>query len=84
MLGFSVTKLLVLAAIIALIWYGFKWVGRMNQRQADGRIARGDGGRNDKAVPGEAEDMAKCAICGTFVPIKGAADCGRDGCPYPG
>ena len=83
MLGFSLPKLLVLAAIIALVWYGFKFIGRRN------RLQPGKGGR--KSVSGsardsgsdDAQDMEKCTICGTFVPNAAARDCGRDGCPYP-
>lgn len=38
MLGFSIQKLLVLAGIIAAVWYGFKLVGRMKQtRDAQAR-----------------------------------------------
>ena len=39
MFGFSLQKLLVLAAVIALVWYGFKFVGRLqDQRKADGGL----------------------------------------------
>ncbi len=81
MLGFSLTKFIVLAAIIALVWYGFKWVGRVNRQRSGGELPPEDGG---KAVTEDVEDMAKCEVCGTFVPTSGAGDCGRDSCPYPG
>lgn len=71
MFGFGIAKLLVLAAIIAVVWYGFKW---MRRPRTGGRVA-------GEAPPG-IEDMDKCALCGTFVPAEGAQDCGRDGCPY--
>ena len=74
MLGFSLPKLLLLGAIIALIWYGFKWVGRNRQAGGDQRV-------EDEKTP-EIADMDKCATCGTFVPAEGARDCGREGCPY--
>ena len=84
MLGFSLSKLLVLAAIIALVWYGFKWVGRVN-RLREAREARSakPGAKVEGGAAGEVEDMAKCEVCGTFVPVHGARDCGRKGCPYP-
>ncbi len=75
MFGFSIAKLIVLAAVIALVWYGFKWMGR--------RRAGGGGDRVADEAPAAIEDMDKCALCGTFVPAEGARDCGRDGCPYP-
>ena len=81
MLGFSLTKLLVLAVIVALVWYGFKWAGRVGGQRGGGEIPRDDAGR---AALEDAEDMAKCEVCGTFVPARGAGNCGRDGCPYPG
>jgi uncharacterized protein len=82
MLGFSLTKLLVLAVIIALVWYGFKWAGRISAQRGGGggEIPRDDTAR---AALEDAEDMAKCELCGTFVPAQGATDCGRDNCPYP-
>ena len=74
------TKLLVLAVIIALVWYGFKWAGRISA-QRGGEIP---GDAAGKPALEDAEDMSKCEACGTFVPTEGARDCGRDNCPYPG
>ena len=31
MLGFSLQKLLVLATIVAAVWYGFRWVSRLQE-----------------------------------------------------
>jgi uncharacterized protein len=77
---FSLSKILVLAAIIALVWYGFKWVSRVNKIRAEKEIDAAKGtGMEDLPV---IEDMAKCTVCGTFVPATGAADCGRGNCPY--
>jgi hypothetical protein len=73
MLGFSLPKLIVLAIIIAAVWYGFKMVSRRNKLRADEALSR-----EKEAV----EDMSRCAVCDTFVP-GGARHCGRSGCPYP-
>ncbi len=81
MLGFSLTKLLVLAAAIALVWYGFKWAGRVNRQRTGGEVPRDDPA---KAELESAEELSKCDVCGTFVPVEGARDCGRAECPYPG
>jgi hypothetical protein len=77
MLGFSLPKLIVLAAIIAAVWYGFKWVGRYNQVQqakADDLIR--------KNAEKSAADMTPCPKCGTYVLTGEATNCGRVGCPY--
>ena len=77
MFGFSLAKLLVLAAIIAAVWYGFKIIGRRNQGP---KVAE------DKPATGRisAEDTVQCARCGTYVVPGAATSCGRADCPYPG
>ena len=88
MLGFSLGKILVLAAMIALVWYGFKYVARRNQKfgrdKADGRLGRqGDNAHDNDAHDEKVQDMETCAVCGTFVPNGSARSCGRESCPYP-
>ncbi len=96
MFGFSLQKLLVLAAVIALVWYGFKFVGRLqDQRNANGglgaRAARRPKrrGRPAAAEPPaaesqaqDAEDMVACPVCQAYVQARGVARCGRSDCPY--
>jgi len=36
MLGFSLPKLLILIAVIAVVWYGFKAAGRINRNRRSG------------------------------------------------
>lgn len=73
MFGFSLPKLLVLAAIIAAVWYGFKFLGRLEaKRKAELKSAKKGGG---------AQNMVLCPVCETYV-AAGAASCGRDDCPY--
>ena len=83
MLGFSLSKLLVLLLIIAVVWYGFKIVTRRNRPverdREKGRIGAKAAGEDKATV----HDMETCSVCGTFVPTAAARDCGRDGCPYP-
>ena len=57
MFGFSIQKLLVLAGIIAAVWYAFKFVGRLDQaRRAEDKLKGGGksggfaGGLKDWAV----------------------------------
>jgi uncharacterized protein len=76
MFGFSLAKLLVLAAIIAAVWYGFKIIGRRNQATP---VARDD--IDDGRIT--AEETVECRACGTYVVSDGAVSCGRADCPYP-
>ena len=83
MLGFSLSKLVVLLLIIAVVWYGFRFLSRRGQsvgRQQDrDRIGRKAADEDRTTV----HDMETCSVCGTFVPATAARACGRDGCPYP-
>jgi hypothetical protein len=90
MLGFSLQKLMVLAAVVAAVWYGFKWIGRLQAaRDAEAGVtkrkswwpgaARGSAKASEQATP---EDMAPCRVCGTYVSARGARNCGRADCPY--
>ncbi len=86
MLGFSLTKLLFTAAVIALIWYGFKWVGRVQaNREAEhrARLREGQAPAADSPAEATAHDMVKCAICGDFVSPEATQGCDRPNCPYP-
>lgn len=77
-------KLMVLAALIMAVWFGFKLIGyfdRMRKEQArlDGKVKRNGRG---KAAAGDVEDLVKCAACGDFVPARRPSACGRGDCPY--
>ncbi len=89
MFGFSLQKLLVLAAIVGAVWYGLKLVGRLqearrleSEAQARGRpgAARraGGGGKGQAAT----EEMVQCPVCKTYVAARSADGCGRSDCPY--
>ena len=97
--GFSLAKLIVLAAIVALVWYGFKFFGRVDRVREEGRARRvrekrargaarreGGGGGNDGAGRDDRDDvenMIKCPKCGAYVPARHPSACEREGCPYP-
>jgi hypothetical protein len=83
MLGFSLSKLLVLAAVIALVWYLFKLVDRRNRLPSKKEKSKPVPDSAQESRLDDAQDMEKCAKCGTFVPNAAARDCGRDECPYP-
>ena len=75
---FSLPKLLLLVAIIALVLLGFRLLGRVDRlRQANERQNRA------KPAPRlEAEDLIKCARCGVYVSPAGGVDCDRADCPH--
>lgn len=94
----SIQKLLVLAAVVAAVWFGFKLIGRLSaQRKAeqklrDGQAGRGQGG-SARAGAGRgsgepahaelrAEEMEPCPTCGAYVASGKARSCGRADCPY--
>ena len=67
-----IMKYLVLALIVAGVWYGFKAISRRNQAKT---------AEDQRKRTEFVEDMAACTTCGTFVtPEQG--NCGKDGCPY--
>ncbi len=80
MFGFSIQKLLFTAFAIFAVWYGFKWVGRVQELRKE--RARLDAEAGDRVVG--TEEMIQCQACDSFVPAAGAVSCGRDNCPYPG
>ena len=86
MFGFSLQKLLVLAAIIAAVWYGFQWLSRLDkQRTADQKLRDGGGAAKKGGRPAksdEPEDMVQCPVCNAFVIAKSSSNCGRPDCPY--
>ena len=85
MFGFSLGKLLFTAAAIIAVWYGFKMVGRLNERQkelAKDAKAREKAAAKSDPAPG-VEEMVECSVCGSFVASNGARNCGKSGCPYP-
>ncbi|MCR9219000.1 MAG: hypothetical protein NXI21_02120 [Alphaproteobacteria bacterium] len=93
MFGFSFTKLLVLAAVVAAVWYGFKYIGRLDRVQKGERKVgeRTFGERLRKATkaradeggePGRVEDTEQCPVCKAYVSVEGVENCGRPGCPY--
>ncbi|MGH6973661.1 MAG: hypothetical protein ACRED7_01320 [Stellaceae bacterium] len=81
---FSLGKLLVLALIVGVAWYGWKYAQRVEQvrRALKAEIER----RRAAATPAQnrpAEDLVKCSACGIYVPAHGAHACGCADCPWP-
>jgi hypothetical protein len=72
-----VLKLLVLAAIIGAVFFGYRFIDRRIKASGPPQ-ARGDTRRVDNSQP-----MARCSVCETYVPAEGATRCERAECPYP-
>ena len=74
----SLSKLLLLVAIISAIWFGFRLLGQLDRQRRD--AAR----QQKKAAAAKArqvDDMVKCAVCDAFT-ARGSKACGRTGCPF--
>ena len=93
MFGFSLTKLLTLAILILIVWYGFKYAARVEavkqairgeaqRRRQGGGGASGDMRGDMRSTARPVEDLVKCQRCGSFVAAVGAANCGKPQCPW--
>jgi uncharacterized protein len=69
-------KIIILAAVIAAVWYGFKFVTRLDQQRKQ-KVAR-----EKRDAVDDVSDTLKCPVCGTYVAAQSAGDCGESGCPY--
>ncbi|MTI08291.1 hypothetical protein [Curvivirga aplysinae] len=87
MLGFSLQKIIVLGLLIAAVWYGFKYIGRL-QRVDRGERKKGErtmGERIRKAARERSgvtdaeiiEDTEKCPRCGIYIPVGSECSCKR-------
>ncbi len=88
MFGFSLQKLMLLVAVIGAVWYGFKFISRLQEareleaKKTGGRRAKPKRSGPTRASRGEAETMIECPVCKTYVAARGAGSCGRADCPY--
>jgi uncharacterized protein len=87
MFGLSFTKLLLLAILILVVWYGFKYAARIEAvkqalRAEALRRQKRAGGAHLRAAPRPVEDLVKCQRCGSYVTASGAANCGKPQCPW--
>jgi hypothetical protein len=81
-LGFSLTKLVLLGIVVAALWLGFRYMSRMDaiRRGLREELTRR---RAPGATPAkEVEDLVKCARCGAYVAARNASACGRPDCPW--
>ena len=83
MFGLSLSKLILLALIVAIVWYGYRYMQRIEavRRALRDELLRRQGAAR-QSPPAEAEDLVKCATCGAYVPSHHASACGRPDCPW--
>jgi uncharacterized protein len=79
----SLSKLLVLALVIAAVWYGFKFLGRLDSQRKEKIKSRGGSPKPAAAEEPESETVAMvaCRQCGAYVPESGKTSCEHEGCP---
>ena len=80
MFGFSFNKLLLTTVIILAIWYGFKWVGRLDRARKNKALKDKRG--EPEIRHEEPDSLANSAVCRPHVPSAGAESGGREDCPY--
>lgn len=79
----SLQKLIVLALVVALVWYGFRFLGRLQAaRKAEARLREAEGARPAKQSARDAgqatvEDLVPCPSCGSYVRAGSTCSCGR-------
>jgi len=82
----SLSKLVVLIAIIVVVWYGFKFLVQMERARKEAqRTAQRSEAARRRGPPPRAqvvEDMVKCSKCGAYVTARRPTRCGRGDCPW--
>jgi len=85
-MGGSFGKILLVFAVIAVAWFGWRWFQRWEKERRALSDRRGveDSLRRQRAErdPVGVEDLAKCRVCNAFV-AAGARACEKPRCPYP-
>jgi len=75
MLGLSPFEVLIVAGLIAFLWFSYK--ARTSRESEDGQ-ANGPADEKGDAI----EDMINCPVCDAYVSQGNPLSCGRADCPY--
>ncbi len=81
MFGLSAAKLLLLALVIAAVWYGYKHLTRSTEGDKVTRKPESD--PVEGGAPGAIEDMVRCPACGAYR-ASGIPACSTPGCSEKG
>jgi uncharacterized protein len=79
-------KLLVLAAILLAVWYGARWIARVDKARRRWEQVRRE--QQAEAVQQAKRDAAgiteteRCVRCGVYMTAGTGHFCGREDCPY--
>ena len=71
-----IQKLFMLAAVVAIAWYGFKIYERF-EAQRKKKVAEDDSAGRERIA-----DTVQCPVCKAFIVEDIKSDCGKSGCPY--
>ena len=82
-MGFSPGKLLVFVLFVTVLWVGFRFANRVDMIRRNVREEVKRRQQQTQRPPSlKAEDLVKCAACGTYVSASSAVACGRADCPW--
>ena len=68
----SLSKLLVLVAIISAIWFGLRLLGQIDRNRRDAARREKQSGDASPKQSRQVADMVKCKVCGTFTAAVGS------------
>jgi len=79
----AILTLAVLGALVWFMWPGLRRVIRDFSRPRQGTSQQGARGERSRPAPDglEADDLVKCATCGTYVSVTPRLACERADCP---
>jgi hypothetical protein len=83
MFGLSFSKVLLLVAVIAIVWFGWRWFQRWEKERRAPAVRQAERvGRDDRDAPvppkgAAAEDLVACPRCGTYVAAGAPHSCIR-------
>lgn len=76
-------KLIVLALVVAVVWYGFRFLGRLQKaRKEEAKLRERQGAQPARSAArddgnGTIEDLVPCPSCGAYVRAGSTCSCGR-------
>lgn len=71
-----IQKIIVLTAIVAAVWYGFKFLSRLDEQRKQ------KAAQDKRDAVNNIADTVQCPVCSTYIAVQTASDCGKSGCPY--
>ena len=80
----SLGKLVVLGAVLVLVWYGFKFLGRLQDaRETEAALRQGQTKPEKSGSKSKADspvEMVPCPKCGAYIPAGGScSSCDQQG-----